>query len=57
MIMEWTKWKRRGQWVENDEGYHMKYCHLCAVDTEHELGNCLACENHYRKAKKKKKSE
>lgn len=55
--MEWTKWKRRGQWVENDEGYHMKYCHLCAVDTEHELGNCLACENHYRKAKKKKKSE
>ena len=27
--MELIKWKRGGQWIENDEGYHYRYCGAC----------------------------
>lgn len=41
--MELIKWKRGGHWVDNDEGYHYKYCHSCAQETEHDLSSCIPC--------------
>ncbi len=41
--MEWIKWKRGGEWVDNDEGYHYAYCYTCASKTEHDLRECIPC--------------
>ncbi len=46
---DWVKWRRGGEWVDNDEGYHWKFCHSCRRRTEHELQSCLSCENLRRK--------
>ena len=43
--MNWIKWNRGGRWVDNDEGYHYAYCHTCCRKTEHDLRNCIECDN------------
>lgn len=43
--MELIKWKRGGQWVDNDEGYHYKYCGACGGQAEHDFNGCVDCHN------------
>ena len=45
MSYQWVKWKRGGRWVDNDEGYHWKYCHCCRRKTEHDLSYCIPCQD------------
>ena len=43
--MELIKWKRGGQWIENDEGYHYRYCGVCGGQAEHDFNGCVDCYN------------
>lgn len=44
--MELAKWKRGGQWVDNDEGWHYRYCSRCYTTTEHGITEgCVPCGN------------
>ena len=44
--MQWAKWKRGGQWVDNDEGWHFRHCHRCGKKTEHGVSEgCVPCLN------------
>ena len=36
----WVQVRRRGEWVDNDEGYNYRYCPCCARTTEHDLDKC-----------------
>jgi hypothetical protein len=51
MGTQWLKWNKGGEWQDNDEGYHMKYCPVCMKSTEHDLRICIPCFD--RKASKK----
>lgn len=42
---DWVKWRRKGEWVSNDEGYYWQYCSVEGKKTEHERGECLSCWN------------
>ena len=42
---EWVKWRRGGEWVDNDEGYYWAYCPVDRQRTEHERGECIECHN------------
>jgi len=44
-MTEWIKWQRKGQWVDNDEGYHYKHCHACGGKAEHDFNGCVDCAN------------
>ena len=39
----WIKWRRGGQWVDNDEGYNYQHCASCGRTTEHDLDTCIPC--------------
>jgi hypothetical protein len=42
--MELAKWNRGGQWVDNDEGWHYRYCSRCSTTTEHGITEgCVPC--------------
>ena len=54
--MELIKWKRGGLWIENDEGYHYRYCGACGGKAEHDWNGCIDCYNRelrYRRNAKK----
>ena len=42
---DWVKWRRGGEWVDNDEGYYWAYCSVEGKRTEHERGDCISCHN------------
>ena len=44
-MTEWIKWQRKGQWVDNDEGYHYRYCGACGGKAEHDFNGCVDCHN------------
>ena len=44
-MTEWIKWQRKGQWVDNDEGYHYRYCGACGGKAEHDFTGCVDCAN------------
>lgn len=43
--MEWIQWERKGQMVDNDEGYHYKFCAACCGQAEHDFNGCVDCDN------------
>ncbi len=46
MGYRWAKWKRGGQWVDNDEGWHYRHCYTCGRETEHGITEgCVPCGN------------
>ena len=42
---DWVKWRRGGEWVDNDEGYYWAHCYVEGKRTEHEGGVCVSCQN------------
>lgn len=44
-------WQRDGG--ANDEGYYLAWCQYCRRDTEHELDECLECQDYDMKRTKR----
>jgi hypothetical protein len=54
MSYRWVKWHKGGRYVDNDEGYHYKYCCACRKETEHGITEgCIECSNKNLSAKKR----
>jgi hypothetical protein len=49
----WVQVRRRGEWVDNDEGYNYRYCPCCARTTEHDLNKCIPCDDRRARARRR----
>jgi hypothetical protein len=55
--LEWSLHKRTRYYYRpwhpdrgaNDEGYHWKHCTSCGGSREHELNECLSCDERSRR--------